>query len=87
MKKNIHPNYHMIKVVMTAGSEFETMATWGIENDVIKLIEEGPKELLDQTSITQPVLLLCSYLHYHEIKQKLNLIQLSLKKLFLKLQL
>ena len=32
-----------------------------IETDVIKLIEEGPKELLDQTSITQPVLLLCSY--------------------------
>ena len=44
-----------------------------IETDVIKLIEEGPKELLDQTSITQPVLLLCSYLHYHEVKQKINL--------------
>ena len=24
MKKNIHPNYHKIKVVMTDGTEFET---------------------------------------------------------------
>ena len=29
MKKNIHPNYHKIKVVMTDGSEFETRSTWG----------------------------------------------------------
>ena len=37
MKKNIHPNYHKIKVVMTDGSEFETRSTWGKENDVLKL--------------------------------------------------
>ena len=37
MKKNIHPNYHKIKVVMTDGSEFETKSTWGKENDVLKL--------------------------------------------------
>ena len=36
MKKNIHPNYHKIKVVMTDGSEFETRSTWGKENDEIK---------------------------------------------------
>ena len=28
MKKNIHPNYHKIKVVMTDGTEFETRSTW-----------------------------------------------------------
>ena len=37
MKKNIHPKYHEIKVVMTDGSEFETRSTWGKENDVLKL--------------------------------------------------
>ena len=43
MKKNIHPNYHKIKVVMTDGSEFETMSTWGKENDVLKLdIDPNP---------------------------------------------
>ena len=38
MKKEIHPNYHKIKVVMTDGSEFETRSTWGKENDVLNLI-------------------------------------------------
>ena len=37
MKKKIHPNYHKIKVVMTDGSHFETMSTWGKENDTLKL--------------------------------------------------
>ena len=37
MKKNIHPNYHKIKVVMTDGSHFETRSTWGKENDTLKL--------------------------------------------------
>ena len=37
MKKNIHPNYHKIKVVMTDGSHFETMSTWGKEGDTLKL--------------------------------------------------
>ena len=37
MKKNIHPNYHKIKVIMTDGSEFETRSTWGKENDTLKL--------------------------------------------------
>jgi len=31
MKKNIHPNYHTIKVEMTDGSQFETKSTWGKE--------------------------------------------------------
>ena len=37
MKKKIHPNYHKIKVVMTDGSHFETMSTWGKEGDTLKL--------------------------------------------------
>ena len=37
MKKNLHPDYHKIKVVMTDGSEFETRSTWCKENDVLKL--------------------------------------------------
>ena len=37
MKKNIHPNYHKIKVVMTDGSNFETKSTWGKEGDTMKL--------------------------------------------------
>ena len=37
MKKNIHPNYHKIKVVMTDGSQFETMSTWGKEGETLKL--------------------------------------------------
>ena len=37
MKKNIHPNYHKIKVVMTDGSQFETKSTWGKEGDTLKL--------------------------------------------------
>lgn len=42
MKKNIHPNYHRIKVVMTDGSSFETRSTWGKENDTLQL-EVDPK--------------------------------------------
>ena len=37
MKKKIHPNYHKINVVMTDGSNFETMSTWGKDGDTMKL--------------------------------------------------
>lgn len=37
MKEKIHPKTHRIKVVMTDGSHFETLSTWGKENDVMKL--------------------------------------------------
>ena len=37
MKKDIHPNYHTIKVEMTDGTQFETKSTWGAEGDVLKL--------------------------------------------------
>ena len=38
-----------------------------ILHDSIKLIEEGPENLLHETSITQPLLVLCSYLHYQKL--------------------
>ena len=38
MKKDIHPNYHTIKVQLTDGSSFETKSTYGKEGDTLKLI-------------------------------------------------
>jgi large subunit ribosomal protein L31 len=37
MKQNIHPNYHMITVVMTDGSKFETRSTYGKPGDTLHL--------------------------------------------------
>jgi large subunit ribosomal protein L31 len=37
MKKNIHPDYHAIKVQMTDGTVFETRSTWGAEGDTLQL--------------------------------------------------
>ena len=37
MKKDIHPDYHEIIVVMTDGSEYTTRSTWGKSGDVLKL--------------------------------------------------
>ena len=37
MKANIHPDYHVIKVVMTDGTEYETRSTWGSEGAVMNL--------------------------------------------------
>ena len=42
MKKDIHPNYHTIKVEMTDGTQFETRSTWGKEGEILKL-EIDPK--------------------------------------------
>ncbi len=42
MKKNIHHNYHIIKVEMTDATQFETKSTWGSEGDALKL-EIDPK--------------------------------------------
>ena len=36
MKKDIHPKYHEINVVMTDGSTFKTRSTWGKEGDTLK---------------------------------------------------
>jgi large subunit ribosomal protein L31 len=37
MKKEIHPDYHPIKVVMTDGTEYETRSTYGKAGDVLHL--------------------------------------------------
>ena len=37
MKKDIHPDYHEITVVMTDGSEFKTRSTYGKGGDSIRL--------------------------------------------------
>ena len=37
MKKNIHPDYHAITVVMTDGTSFETRSTWGKAGDSMRL--------------------------------------------------
>ena len=37
MKKDIHPDYHTIKVVMTDGTEYVTRSTYGEEGSVINL--------------------------------------------------
>lgn len=37
MKADIHPDYHMIKVVMTDGTEYMTKSTWGAEGDTMNL--------------------------------------------------
>jgi large subunit ribosomal protein L31 len=37
MKKQIHPNYHLINVVMTDGTTFQTRSTYGKPGDTLHL--------------------------------------------------
>lgn len=37
MKKEIHPAYHEITVLMTDGTEFKTRSTWGKPGDTLRL--------------------------------------------------
>jgi len=37
MKKDIHPDYHTIKVAMTDGTVYETRSTFGAEGDTLTL--------------------------------------------------
>src|ERR1700720_2647062 len=37
MKAEIHPDYHMITVVMTDGTEYQTRSTWGKKGDKLNL--------------------------------------------------
>lgn len=37
MRDKIHPDYHVIKVVMTDGTEYQTRSTWGKEGDTMQL--------------------------------------------------
>ena len=56
MKKKIHPDYHKIKVVMTDGSHFETMSTWGKEGESLKLHPAwigGSQKILDKGRVNK----------------------------------
>lgn len=37
MKSGIHPDYHMIKIVMTDGTEYMTRSTYGKPGDTMNL--------------------------------------------------
>ncbi|MEM7441103.1 MAG: 50S ribosomal protein L31 [Pseudomonadota bacterium] len=37
MKKDLHPDYHMIEVKLTDGTSYKTRSTWGAEGDVLTL--------------------------------------------------
>lgn len=37
MKKDAHPEYHEITVIMTDGTEFKTRSTWGKAGDSLRL--------------------------------------------------
>lgn len=37
MKQNTHPNYHLIKVVMTDKTSYITRSTYGAEGDTLNL--------------------------------------------------
>ncbi|MFK5977737.1 MAG: 50S ribosomal protein L31 [Rhizobiaceae bacterium] len=37
MKTEIHPAYHMINIVMTDGTKYQTRSTWGAEGDTMNL--------------------------------------------------
>jgi large subunit ribosomal protein L31 len=37
MRDKIHPDYHMIKVVMTDGTDYATKSTWGAAGDTMNL--------------------------------------------------
>ena len=54
MKKDIHPDYHMITVKMTDGTEFQTRTTWGKEGDTMTL-DIDPKSHPAWTGGTQRI--------------------------------
>ena len=55
MKKDLHPHYHCVKVVMTDGTEFVTRTTWGDQDDRLQLVIDsknhpaytGERKILD----------------------------------------
>lgn len=55
MKKDIHPDYHEITVVMTDGTKFKTRSTWGKEGDSLQL-DVDPKSHPAWTGATHRLL-------------------------------
>ena len=80
MKKNIHPNYHSIKVEMTDGTQFETKSTWGAQGDLLKLEIDpkshaawtgGKQKLMDRGRISKRLNLLKILFFINEPKNEL----------------
>lgn len=38
MKKDLHPEYHFINVVMTDGTQYQTRTTWGDADSRLQLV-------------------------------------------------
>ena len=55
MRKDIHPDYHMIDVKMTDGTMIKMRSTWGKEGDVLKL-DIDPKSHFAWTGGAQKIL-------------------------------
>jgi large subunit ribosomal protein L31 len=55
MKAEIPPDYHMITVVMTDGTEYQTRSTWGKAGDKLNL-DIDPKSHPAWTGGTQQLL-------------------------------
>ena len=55
MKKDIHPDYHEITVIMTDGTEYKTRSTMGKAGDTLKL-DIDPKSHFALTGGTQKIL-------------------------------
>ncbi len=62
MKKDIHPSYHPIKVVMTDGSTFETRSTYGQDGATLHLDIDpkshpawtgGPQQIADRGRVSK----------------------------------
>ena len=53
MKKDKHPDYHKITVMMTDGTKFETMSTWGKAGDTMSL-DIDPLSPVSYTHLTLP---------------------------------
>ena len=57
MKKDVHPNYHKIKVEMTDGTQFETKSTWGAELEIDPKSHSawtgGKQKLLDKGRVSK----------------------------------
>ena len=85
MKKNLHPDYHEIEVVMTDGTKFKTRSTWGKKWYTLNLDIDpkshpawsgGEKKLVDtQGQISKFAKKFKSYIKNKEEKVKENEVQ------------
>ena len=55
MKKDIHPDYHEITIIMTDGSKYKTRSTMGNAGDTLKL-DIDPKSHYAWTGGAQKIL-------------------------------